>query len=297
MRRLLLWTILLSLFCAIPADAASIRLSVSDDALLEAALTASGKVASVVEPGATLSFSASEGGSPVATALYLALKELPSGSISLDELSYDAEGTGLLVDDTHAFRFTNLAAGALHIAFARLDGGISCTVTLEDAQASSAVVEDALAPRRVEDYSLDCGNDAAILNNVALAAGSIYDTVLASGDVFSFNAIVGATLEQCGYVPAADGRGEVKVGGGVSIVASALWKLVQQRDDLVVVSKSTYGDDYNQSYVQNSSDAILVDYDSALDFSFRYIGDSSITIYATLSDTLLTIRADSVSRQ
>ena len=100
--------------------------------------------------------------------------------------------------------------------------------------------------------SLDCGGDKKVLGNVELAAESVNDTTLEDGDVAQ--------------------------------VASVLWLAVKDMDDISIVEKSTYGSKYNQSYVDSSSDAILTDYSAGRDFSFRYTGDGSITIYTYVTD-------------
>ena len=120
-------------------------------------------------------------------------------------------------------------------------------------------------------------------NNILLAASSINDTVLDSGDLFSFNDSVGPRSERCGYVGAVNGRGAIVTGGGVAQVASALWLAVKNLDCVAVVEKSTYGSRYNQSYVLSSNDAILTDYSAGTDFSFRNIGFEPLTIAVYVS--------------
>ena len=132
--------------------------------------------------------------------------------------------------------------------------------------------------------SLDCGGDKKVLGNVELAAESVNDTTLEDGDVFSFNEVVGPRYKKYGYVEAINGRGAKVTGGGVAQVASVLWLAVKDMDDISIVEKSTYGSKYNQSYVDSSSDAILTDYSAGRDFSFRYTGDGSITIYTYVTD-------------
>lgn len=127
--------------------------------------------------------------------------------------------------------------------------------------------------------SLDCGGDADVIYNVALAADSITDTTLDEGGVFSFNDVVGPRTRAYGYLRATNGRGAKVVGGGVAQVASVLWLAIKDLDDISIVEKSTYGDRYNQSYVKSSADAILTDYAAGRDFSFRYNGYGSLTIY------------------
>lgn len=239
-----------------------------------------------------------------ASALYLALCNLAPGAVSFDELSFYGDrysgayvsggGEAVLVDYSGGrdFRFTNLAPGAMTIAFGQLGDCLLCTVTLDDApsMADSASFR-AAAPMPVGPGSvtLDCGSDPAVLSNVAIAAASVHDTVLSSGDLFSFNDIVGPRDAVFGYVPAVNGRGAEVVGGGCAQVASALWLLIQDNPDFVIVEKSTYGSKYNQSYVSRSADAILADYAAGTDFVFRYVGPGAITLYATLSNSTLTM--------
>ena len=119
---------------------------------------------------------------------------------------------------------------------------------------------------------------------MALAADSVNDTVLTHGDTFSFNDIVGPRKKSFGYVRATNGRGARVTGGGVAQVASALWLAIKGSDSFAVVEKTTYGKKYNQRYVSSSADAILTDYSSGRDFSFRYTGAGSATIYTYVTD-------------
>ena len=132
--------------------------------------------------------------------------------------------------------------------------------------------------------TIQCGGDADVLHNVTLAADSLNDTMLDSGDVFSFNDVVGPRTKKYGYRRAVNGRGAKVTGGGVAQVASALWLAIEDLDDIEVVEKSTYGSRYNQRYVSDPADAILTDYASGRDFRFRYTGNTRLTIYAYVED-------------
>ena len=131
---------------------------------------------------------------------------------------------------------------------------------------------------------IDCGRDKDVLHNVTLAAESLNDTMLDSGDAFSFNDVVGPRTKKYGYRRAVNGRGAKVTGGGVAQVASALWLAVKDRDDIVILEKHTYGNRYNQRYVPDAADALLTDYASEKDFRFRYTGDESLTIYTYVED-------------
>ena len=132
--------------------------------------------------------------------------------------------------------------------------------------------------------SLYCGGDRDVVHNVTLAANCLSDTVLDSGDAFSFNDVVGPRTKKYGYRRALNGRGAKVTGGGVAQVASALWLAVKDSGCVDILEKSTYGSRYNQRYVDDAADAILTDYASGKDFRFRYTGDSSLTIYAYVDD-------------
>ncbi len=144
--------------------------------------------------------------------------------------------------------------------------------------------EDGSLPAILGSASINCGGNKDVLHNVSLAAECLNDTVLDSGDEFSFNDVVGPRTKKYGYRRAINGRGAKVTGGGVAQVASALWLAIEDCDDIEIVEKSTYGKRYNQRYVSDSADAILTDYASGRDFRFRYTGDSSLTIYAYEDD-------------
>ena len=57
-------------------------------------------------------------------------------------------------------------------------------------------------------------------------------------------------------------------------------------DSVTVLEKTTYTG-YNQSYVAKASDAIAVDYQEGVDFSFRYDGYGTLSIYTYVSDDTL----------
>ena len=147
--------------------------------------------------------------------------------------------------------------------------------------------EDEPERELIASASLCCGDEDGVLNNVELAADCVNDTVLNHRDIFSFNDIVGPRTKKYGYVSATNGRGVRVVGGGVAQVATVIWLAIKEVDDISIIEKSTYGHKYNQDYVDRSSDAIITDYSNDRDFSFRYTGDESITIYTYMSDNWL----------
>ena len=129
---------------------------------------------------------------------------------------------------------------------------------------------------------------SALIHNIELAAGSVYDTVLESGDTFSFNAVVGPRTTNYGYKSAVNGRGVKVVGGGVAQVASAIWLAIKDLDNVTIEEMSTYGSRYNQSYVDDPDDAIVTDYAAGTDFAFTYDGYGEVSIYTQVSGDTLT---------
>ena len=129
---------------------------------------------------------------------------------------------------------------------------------------------------------------SALIHNIELAAGSVYDTVLESGDTFSFNAVVGPRTTNYGYKSAVNGRGVKVVGGGVAQVASAIWLAIKDLDNVTIEEMSTYGSRYNQSYVDDPDDAIVTDYAAGTDFAFTYNGYGELSIYTQVSGDTLT---------
>ena len=243
----------------------------------------------------------------VATTLYLALLDIP-GSVRFDEVStygrrfterYVSDGSLAVITDYSAgtdFRFTNFAADML-IQLWLNESYLYCSVTLGGDAASQggwfdgwsgpAAAPSAPGGQRVASARVPLSSDAGARANAERAAGSVNDTTLASGDTFSFNRVVGPRSEAFGYVDGVNGRGAVVTGGGVAQVASALWLAIRDVGDFAILEKSTYGKKYNQDYVESAADAILTDYAAGIDFSFRYTGPGSVTLYTYIQDGAL----------
>lgn len=248
------------------------------------------------------------GVSQVATTLYLALLDVP-GNVDFGEIktygsrftdNYVEDGSKAVITDYNAgtdFSFTNYTED-MYIEMWVNDSYVYCSITLGTEDSSDGWEwtsgwdgdwgsADNNSSRVLASASLNSGSESAVLANVEKAANCIYDTTLDSRDVFSFNDVVGPRTQKYGYVNATNGRGVTVTGGGVAQVASVIWLAVKDMDDISVVEKSTYGKRYTESYVSSSSDAILTDYGAGTDFSFRYTGSGSITIYTWLEGQTL----------
>ena len=239
-----------------------------------------------------------------ATTLYLALEQLGADVEYTSLLTYGSKFSDNYVFDVNCAIMVDYSSGAdfsfinysddMLIEMWATDNYLYCTITLDAVGSSGGELNwfdaTALQPamRSIASSRIDLsGADDALRNNILLAASSINDTVLDSGDLFSFNDSVGPRSERCGYVEAVNGRGAIVTGGGVAQVASALWLAVKNLDCVAVVEKSTYGSRYNQDYVASSNDAILTDYANGTDFSFRNTGSQPLTISTRVSgDTL-----------
>ena len=53
---------------------------------------------------------------------------------------------------------------------------------------------------------------------------------------------------------------------------------VKDMDCVEILEKRAYGDSYTGGYVEDGEDAVLVDYNGGIDFSFAYRGDGMLTI-------------------
>ena len=240
------------------------------------------------------------GVSQVATTLYLALLNLKAGTVAFDDVTtygsdfsgkYISDGDYAVVTDYRAgtdFCFTNRSDQALLIEMWFQDNSLYCRVSQTTSSGSwFTPVDTGKSGKLIGSSTIYSGADQKLLNNIDLAATTIYDTTVLCGDTFSFNDVVGPRTTDYGFVRAVNGRGVKAMGGGVSQVASAIWLAIKNSDDFTIVEKSTYGEDYNQSYVSNSADAIVTDYSAGTDFEFRYDGWGSITIYTWTDNGML----------
>lgn len=220
-----------------------------------------------------------------ATTLYLALLDIP-GIYYTEVDAYGSNFTGDYVSDGALAVITDYSAGK-DFSFENYEDDLTIYMWVDDNYCYCAINvgtdsgnwADSDGYTLVAWSSFELTGTAGLKNNVTRAADSISGVLLAYGDEFSFNDLVGPRAEEYGYVSAINGRGVNVVGGGVAQVASAVWLAVKQLDDITIIEKSTYGSKYSQDYVASSADAILTDYNAGTDFSFRYTGDGLLAIY------------------
>ncbi|MHB9134590.1 MAG: VanW family protein [Armatimonadota bacterium] len=122
-------------------------------------------------------------------------------------------------------------------------------------------------------YGTSSGNRAS---NVEIAADAINGTLLAPGDVFSFNKVVGPRESENGFKIApviVDGQLQPGMGGGVCQVSTTLYNAVLLAG-LEIVSRSHHS--LPSHYVSAGRDATVVY--GAIDFRFKNSTDNPILI-------------------
>lgn len=227
----------------------------------------------------------------VATTLHLALEQIRG--VRFDSLAFygdrftagyvDSGEDAVLVDYANGvdFSFYNYAQDMIIEIYT--DGEYVYCSVMPAASANSW----SMAKQRIGSAELHVHGTAALCSNITLACGSIYDATVGPGGEFSFNDIVGPRTSEFGYLNAVNGRGVNVVGGGVGQVASVLFMAVKNLDCIDITEKYDYGSRYNQTYVANPADAVLVDYAAGTDFTFRYTGTGTLSIYTWLEEDRL----------
>lgn len=256
----------------------------------------------------------------VATTLYLALMRLGDLVTYTDLHTYGSRFQDTYVADGNMAVITDYSGGtdfafvnhtnAMTIEMWASTSALNCVITVENSVNNNwfnapvapvatvtAVPTATAAPTlpttpggpaaRTYTASIPFEGSSGTRENIRLAANSVNGTQLGTGQVFSFNDVVGARTKKRGYGSGLNGRGVKVTGGGVAQVASVIWLAVKQMGDVSIIEKSTYGSRYNQDYVESSADAIVTDYKSKKNFSFRYNGPGTITIYTTIANGIL----------
>lgn len=123
--------------------------------------------------------------------------------------------------------------------------------------------------------------------NIELSAKSINNTIVGSGDHFSFNTVVGSRDEASGYQPAPEiinGELVMGIGGGVCQTSSTLFNALDQIS-LKILERHHHSREIG--YVPKGRDA-TVSY-GGLDFRFQNTTDVPILIKAIYGNGYLTI--------
>ncbi len=109
----------------------------------------------------------------------------------------------------------------------------------------------------------------AMAQNLDRAIEMLNGKVIAKGQAFSFNEIVGARTAENGFAAASNGNGVTVMGGGVSQVATTLHAALKEMgSDIAIDEIHAFGSAYSADYVDEAKDAVLTDYSRNLDFRF-----------------------------
>jgi len=148
-------------------------------------------------------------------------------------------------------------------------------------KAKELLFRDVLATKSTY-FSTSGTNNANRGENIKLAASKINGKILAPGEIFSFNDVVGKRTAEAGYKTAnvySAGRVIDDIGGGICQVSSTLYNAVLY-SDLEVVQRRNHT--FTVGYVPNGLDA-TVSYGS-VDFQFRNSTNWPIKIQAKVTD-------------
>ena len=126
------------------------------------------------------------------------------------------------------------------------------------------------------------GADEAARANIDRAIRAVNGYYLPYGSAFSFESAAGPCTAEGGYLTAENGAGEAIPGGGTERVATALYLALRGADSGIQYEDlSFYGDAFVGDYVSRGSQAVAVDGEAGLDFSFfNYATDLSVQLYA-----------------
>jgi len=226
-----------------------------------------------------------------ATTLYLALMQRDDIEYS-SIYTYNENFTGGYVDSGYDAIVTDYN-NELDFAFSSCyDGTLAVFMWIDEEALCCYVAEDNAARDR------DGGGwsgyaetpmyvSEAQRNNIELAAFGIDGWQLQPGEVFSFNEAVGPRVAERGYRMAVNGRGVKVVGGGVAQVAATVYLAVREMESIEILEMKAYGERFDGYYVENGEDAVLVDYNGGIDFTFANSGDRPMSVFVYAEDERL----------
>lgn len=175
-------------------------------------------------------------------------------------------GTYAIIPEVYGYGF-NLDEVKQQINDAPYGTTLTIPLTYIEPNLTEALLSDNLFTEVLAEYSSNLGIDRSWNSNVTNACLALDGLILKSGEVFSFNEIIGELTAERGYVPAMVYLGKRPasvIGGGVTHAASVLYNCVLQAGLEIVEAK-------NHIYVTNFMAAgqdVYVN-PGEVDFSFR----------------------------
>lgn len=198
---------------------------------------------------------------------------------------YDAE-THEIVEEQIGYGF-DLAAANQKIAMA--EDGTVIRIELEEVQPeeTKAHLEEVYFADVLASFSTGGLGSYNRVNNITLACEALNGTVLAPGEVFSYNQTVGQRTKERGFLEAGayvSGKSVSEVGGGICQVSSTLYYCTLMAN-LEIVSRTNHM--FTVNYVDLGMDA-TVSWPNP-DFQFKNNTDYPIRIEANVSDNACNI--------
>lgn len=157
-------------------------------------------------------------------------------------------------------------------------------------QNQNEIIKNTSTAKEISTYSTTIKDKSSgRLTNISITCSTLNNTIIHSGETFSFNKVVGKPTAERGYQEASviiDHKTEKGIGGGNCQVSSTLYNAVLAVPSLAVTERHEHGKDV--TYVPEGKDA-AVSYGS-LDLKFRNDLGSDIRIEATTNNETITIR-------
>ena len=149
---------------------------------------------------------------------------------------------------------------------------------------SMAIIPTAALAQTIGYASTKLESGGARVHNIKRAAADLSATVVRRNSTFSFNEAVSNRVRSNGYEDAVNGRGVNVIAGGAGQVAATLYLAVKDMPGIRIDKISFFGNRYRGSYVSNGNLAVLVDWESGIDFTFTNLTGSDLIIYAWVDD-------------
>ena len=157
-------------------------------------------------------------------------------------------------------------------------------------QNQNEIIQNTSTEKEISTYSTTIKDKSSgRLNNISITCSTLNNTIIHSGETFSFNEVVGKPTAEKGYQEASviiDHKTEKGIGGGNCQVSSTLYNAVLAVPSLVITERHEHGKDV--TYVPEGKDA-AVSYGS-LDLKFRNDSGSDIRIEASTNNETITIK-------
>lgn len=133
------------------------------------------------------------------------------------------------------------------------------------------------------------------LTNIKITSSRINETIIKSGEEFSFCDIVGRPSSDDGYKPAdafgKDGEKIKAIGGGNCQVSTTIYNAALKVDGLKITERHEHSRDV--AYIEDGKDAtVAYDY---LDLKFKNTNDFDIKLYCSANDNKVTVKINKLS--